>query len=123
MKARPSDVLYHQRGAVTLHHARIRLLALEFSGNWWATWPLGKIECRAESLTFKAWPAKVSIRLQDIEVAEVKSPDNRLSVVRLSEYLEIRHRAGLPNPITFTSSELSPVVSFLQQRGVKVVTK
>jgi len=117
-------VLYEQRGAVQLHHARIRFLAIEFSpGIWWASWPFGKIECRADSLTFKAWPAKASIPLQDIEVAEVKSPSNRLSVVRLSEYLEIQHRAGLPNPIVFSSNELTPLVWFLRQHGVKVITK
>ena len=115
---------YERRGAVQLHNPRIRILAVELSPwIWWASWPFGKIECHEDHITVKAWPLRVSIPLQDIDTVEFRRMGIRRMLLLLGERLEIRHRAGLPNPVVFSWYRLSPLLQFLQQRGVRVITK
>ena len=120
MKSR--ELVCERRGAVRLHSPPMRLLGIEFSPwIWWASWPIGKIECYGDSIVVRAWPIQVSVPLQDIDLVVFK----KMSIWRilLGDKLEISHHAGAPNRIDFSWYGLSSVVRVLQQKGVRVVTK
>ncbi len=88
---------------------------------WWASWPIGKVECYEESIVVRAWPLQVSVLLQEIDLVEFKKM--RLWSSLLGDRLVISHHAGPPNRIDFSGYGLSSMVRLLEQKGVKVVWK
>lgn len=88
---------------------------------WWASWPIGKLECYEDSIVVRAWPLRVLIPLRDIDAVEFKKMN--IWRILLGDRLEIRHHAGAPNRIDFSWYGLSSVVRVLEQKGVRVVTK